>query len=111
MQAAGVLKEPLESGGHTGWPAGVEATPGASVAGAALVTQAAASPDPGHGWAPSGKLSCRPSPADTGQSTVLMACAHDALARCGTALARPAGAAARATKLTWLVMARKARAR
>ena len=49
MQAAGVLEEVLESDGHAVRPSGVEATPAATLGDPALVTQAAPSPEPGHG--------------------------------------------------------------
>src|SRR5439155_2270846 len=81
MQAAGVLEEMLESDGHAVRPAGVEATPAATLGDPALVTQAAPSPEPGHGCAPSGRLTWRPSLKAPGQCSSLMVCAHAAAAR------------------------------
>src|SRR6266550_4431484 len=62
VQAAGVLNAVSEPAGHAVCPSGVDATPGARSP-PALVTHDAPSPEPGHGCPPSGRLSCKPSPA------------------------------------------------
>jgi hypothetical protein len=64
VHAAGEASGALIVAGQTVWPSGVDATPGATRALGTSAVGQAATPEAGHGWAPSGNVS-RTSPPRT----------------------------------------------
>lgn len=109
LQAAGVLSAGfVGSAAHAAIPSGMEATPG--VTPMPLVAHAAASPDRGHGCAPSGRLSCRPFAASVHGPAASVAREQTSTAD-GCRGVVGEGAAARAEKVSWLATAANATAR